>query len=171
MSLFRAAYPWAGRGTRSRHNPEQERRALEVWRSRHSLVSRLAGLWTGGREDAAIRLASHTERWYGNRTPAGERWPYQWLIADVVRWPRIQEPRPGARVRVLERRRVERAGYEVCTWQARTGEWIAEANLESGQVLMVGGKSEKVALRYLAGVLGLFVEEALMGKDAQGNGQ
>ncbi|RTH04549.1 hypothetical protein CSW50_02415 [Thermus scotoductus] len=54
---------------------------------------------------------------------------------------------------------LERAGYEVRTWQARTGEWIAEANLESGQVLMVGGKSEEVALRYLAGELGVFVEE------------
>lgn len=231
MSLFRATYPWAGRGTRSRHNPEQERRALEVWRSRHSLVGRLVGLWAGGREDAAIRLASHTERWYGNRTPAGGRWPYQWLIADVAHWPRIQEPRPGARVRVLEKRwarrrchicqgtgsviafvdldgvrrlprlgywdpaevyedcpqcegtgylkelvdtpraALERAGYEVRTWQARTGEWIAEARLQSGQVMAVGGKSEEAALRYLAGELGLFVEEALMGKDAQGNGQ
>lgn len=219
MSLFRTTYPWAGRGTRSRHNPEQERRALEVWRSRHSLVSRLAGLWTGGREDAALRLASHTERWYGNRTPAGEPWPYHWLIADVAHWPRIQEPRPGARVRVLERRKVrvecpiclghgsvlafrdfdgvhrlpllgywdpaelyeecpqcegtghvfevvdtprtamERLGYEVRTWQARSGEWIAEVRLDSGQMVMVGGQTEDAALRYLAGELGIYVAE------------
>jgi hypothetical protein len=175
-------------------------------------------------------LASHTERWYGNRTPAGERWPYQWLIADVAHWPRIQEPRPGARVRVLERRwaqrqcpvcqgtgnviafvdldgvrrvprlgywdpaevyeecpscegtgyirelvdtpraALERAGYEVRTWQARTGEWIAEARLQSGQVMAVG-QTEDAALRYLAGELRVFVEEALTGMDARGNGQ
>lgn len=219
MSLLRVTYPWAGRGTRQRHNPDLERRALEVWRSQNSLVSRVVGLWAGGREDAALRLAGHTERWHGDRTPAGERWPYQWLIADVAHWPRIEEPEPGQRVRVLERRKVqrpcpvckghgsvvafvdfdgvrrlpllgywdpaelyeecpqcegtghvfevvdtprtamERLGYEVRTWQARSGEWIAEARLDSGQVVMVGGQTEDAALRYLAGELGIYVAE------------
>lgn len=215
MSILRTTSP----SIRSSYNPDLERRALEVWRSQNSLISRVVDLWAGGRTCLALRLASHTERWYGEQTPAGERWPYQWLMADVAHWPRIQEPKPEARVRVLERRwaqrqcpvcqgtgsviafvdldgvrrkpllgywdpaevyeecpscegtgyirelvdtlwaALERAGYEVRTWQARTGEWIAEVQLESGQVVMVGGQTEDAALRYLAGELGIYVAE------------
>lgn len=210
--------------------PELERRALEAWRAKHSLVSRLVDAWASSPK-RAMRLAAHVERWYGEQTPAGERWPYQWLMADVAHWPRIQEPKPEARVRVLERRRVrvecptcqgrgsvltfrdfdgvrrhpllgywgpaelyeecpqcegaghvfevvdtpraamERLGYEVRTWRAKTGEFIAEAVVDGRQVVMVGGKDEDTALRYLAGELGVFLDEALTGADARGNGR
>jgi len=198
-----------------------ERRALEVWRSRHTLVDRMVGLWTGGREELARRLAARTGEWYGS---------YRGTLEDVAHWPRIQNPKPEARVRVLERRKVrvvcpicqghgsvlafrdfdgvrrlpllgywdpaelyeecpqcegtghvfevvdtprasmERLGYEVRTWRAKTGEWIAEAVVDGRQVVMVGGESEDAALRYLAGELGVFVDEALTGAGARGNG-
>lgn len=184
-----------------------ERRALEVWRSRHTLVDRMVGLWTGGREELARRLAARTGEWYGS---------YRGTLEDVAHWPRIQNPKPEARVRVLERRKVrvvcpicngspylppkppwrwderwcpecggdgvvlavvdtpraamERYGYEVRTWRTRSGEWIAEAVVDGRQVVMVGGESEDAALRYLAGELGVFLDEALTGAGARGNG-
>lgn len=52
---------------------------------------------------------------------------------------------------------MERYGYEVRTWQTRSGEWIAEAVVDGRQVVMVGGENEDAALRYLAGELGCFL--------------
>ncbi|MGM8838353.1 hypothetical protein [Thermus sp. 93170] len=110
---------------RKHHDPERERRALEAWRRRHSLVSRLVDAWASNPE-RALRLAAHVERWYGEQTPAGERWPYQWLMADVAHWPRIQEPKPEARVRVLERRWAQRQ----CPVCQGTGSVIAFVDLD-----------------------------------------
>lgn len=66
-----------------------EKRAVKAWRAANpdGLIGRLVDLQRRDPERAR-RLAYFIERYYGDRSPAGEPWPFQWLMADVASWPR-----------------------------------------------------------------------------------
>jgi hypothetical protein len=74
-------------------------RALAAWREANpqGLIGRLVELHRRDPE-LAFTLAYYTERYYAQRTPPGEPWPYQWLMADVASWPVVHGP---SRLRVF----------------------------------------------------------------------
>lgn len=66
-------------------------RALAAWRevNPQGLIGKLIKLHQRDPR-LALRLAYYIERYHAGQTTLGERWDYQWLVADVARWPRIE---------------------------------------------------------------------------------
>lgn len=62
---------------RASHDPEREHRALEAWRSRHSLVDRVLRLKARDPQ-RALALAVHMERW---------GWPGLAILEDIAAIP------------------------------------------------------------------------------------
>jgi hypothetical protein len=91
-------------------------RALAAWREAHpeGLIGRLIELHQ--RDPKLARtLAYYIERYHAGRTPPGQRWPYQWLMADVAAWPAPHTAGQGA-VRAHRDR-------EVCPSCSGSGRW------------------------------------------------
>ncbi|AZF88256.1 hypothetical protein [Meiothermus phage MMP7] len=91
---YTACEDCGGTGDMETHeNLALESRALAAWREANpqGLIGRLVELHQRDPE-LAFTLAYYTERYYGSRTPPGECWPYQWLMADVAAWPVVRGP-------------------------------------------------------------------------------